>query len=79
MNLNKSAWCCSTRPRDRGGARPGAQLGVLLAEGLQDPGQAAEWDTAGSGVACPLGRGQPAEQDAHRRALIGEHPDVALG
>ena len=54
-------------------------LGVLLVERPQQPGQVVEWDGAGGGVFGPLGRDQPAEQGTHRRAFVGEDPDVALG
>ena len=58
--------------------RPDLVPSPRLAERLQNPGQAAEGDAAGSGLLCPLGRDQLAEQDAHRRALVGEDPQVAL-
>ena len=50
---------------------------MLRAERPQQPGQVAERDP-GSGLAGSLGRDQPAGQRGHRRALVGEDPDIAL-
>ena len=46
-------------------------------EGPLEPGQVAERDLGGR-PAGALGRDEPAEQRGHRRALVGEDPDVAL-
>ena len=55
----------------------GSRAGAPGAEGPLEPGQVAERDVGG----CPagaLGRNEPAEQRGHRRALVGEDPDIAL-
>jgi DNA-binding transcriptional LysR family regulator len=49
-----------------------------LTEGPEKLGQIAERDVA-RGLVCPLRRDQVGNRRGHRRALVGEHPDVALG
>ena len=51
---------------------------MLRVKRALEPGQAAERDPGG-GMAGPLGGDQPAQQRGHRRALVGEDPDIALG
>ena len=46
-------------------------------KGSLEPGQAVERDPGG-GLAGPLGPDQPGQQRGHRRALVGEDPDIAL-
>jgi hypothetical protein len=59
----------------RGSAGPGIWRGILCLERALQPGQAAERDLRG-GLPGPLGRDQPAQQRGHRRALVGEDPDI---
>ena len=61
----------------RSGPWPGTWRRVPGVEGPLEPRQAAERDLCG-GLAGPLGRDQPDQQRGHRRALVGEDPDVAL-
>ena len=65
------------RHRRGGRAGPGARPRVPDVKGALEPGQAAERDTRGR-LAGPLGRDQPGQQRGHRRALVGEDPDIAL-
>ena len=51
--------------------------GAGVPEGPLEPGQEGQRDP-GRGLVGPLGRDQPAQQLGHRRAFVGEDPDVAL-
>ena len=46
--------------------------------GRTRPARTARWRRSGLRSAGPLGRYEPAEQRGHRRALVGEDPDVTL-
>jgi hypothetical protein len=70
---------CSARPGTTAAApRPAPGGAGLSPNAPQHPGQAAKRDTADRGPLRPLGRDQRAQQRGHRRALIGEHPDITL-
>src|SRR6202034_1399018 len=63
--------------RHRGGR--GLRSGRLRVEGPPDPGQVAGWDVAGGVMPAALTGGEPAEQHAHRLALVCEDPYVPFG
>ena len=67
----------SMMPSACGGVSPGIRRGVPWVKCALEPRQAAERDS-GSGLGGLLGPDQPCQQSGHRRALVGEDPDVAL-
>src|SRR5215471_11048085 len=67
-----------------GSVRPGILVrplrpvwGAPLA-GAQDSCEVAEGYLPGGGLPVPVRAGYLAEQGRHRRAFVGEHPDIAL-
>ena len=58
------------------GIRP--SCGACLAAGAQEPSQVMGVDVAGWGSLVLPGGGEPGQQRAHRSALVGKDPDVAL-